>query len=216
MIRKSIDKEEFYQSIKSKVFYINKDIEIVKEKTDAEISEVETPESETFDETLKVELFNTETVLFTKVLGIPEEDLESISVINSKDDDGNPKMLDGYKIIPDKKDGLVILGKFDYSSPIYIMTYEEAAYFLRSRGEDGSYIYDDLMFIQRLEQNEQIRVIEHDEKMAQTIVQSMCELSEEASERYINYEQYMLEVLEYIREIDEKYVEMIKESNNNI
>lgn len=202
-ISQCIDKDEFYESIQSKVFHTN----VVEEKEDEEVESEEAP---------KAELFNTEITLFTKVIGIPEEELETISVIDSKDDDGNPTTLDGYKIIPDKKDGLVIIGKFDYVSPIYVMTYEEAAYFLRSRGEDDSYIYDDLMFVQRLEQNEQIRVVEHDEKMAQTIVQAMCELSEEANERYLDDEQYMLEVLEYIREIDEKYVEMIKETNNNM
>ena len=144
-------------------------------------------------------------------------EIEKISVIYSKGINGEATLLDGYHIISDKRDGLVIFGKFDYSSPIYVMTYEEAAYYLRSKdGIDQYYIYEDLLFSERLANNEQIRVVEHDENMAKTIVQAMCELSEEARSRYIDDEQYMQEVLEYIKTIDENYVEMIKESNNNM
>ena len=199
-IRTLVDKDEFYESIESNVFYTRK------------------PEGENdLQEKNKVEISDTERVLLSKVMGISDEEIDNISIIYSKYENGNATMLDGYHIISDKRDGLVIFGKFDYASPIYVMKYEEAAYYLRSRdGIDKSYIYEDLLFAERLENNEQVRIVEHDENMAKTIVQAMCELSEEARERYIDDVQYMQEVLEYIKTIDENYVEMIKETNTNM
>lgn len=199
-IRTVVDKEEFYEDIESKMFYTRK-----------------TDEIDGTEQKVKVEISDTERVLLSKVMGISDEEIENISIINSKLENGEPTMLNGYHIISDKKDGLVIFGKFDYASPIYVMRYEEAAYYLRSRdGIHKSYIYEDLLFTELLENNNQVRVVEHDENMAKTIVQAMCELSEEARSRYIDDEQYMQEVLEYIKTIDENYVEMIKESNNNM
>ena len=164
-----------------------------------------------------VEISDSERILLTKVLGISEEEIKNISLIDSKDMNGQPTSLDGYQIISDIQDGLVIFGKFDYISPIFVMTYEEAAYFLRSRDDkDECYIFDDLIFVQRLENNEQVCVVEHDENMGKAIVQALCDLSEIARCRYIDDEQYMREVSEYIRTIDESYIEMIKESNNNM
>ena len=197
-IRTLVNKDEFYASIESRVFYTRK------------------PEEENqLSDKCKVEISDTERVLLSKVMGISEEEIDNISIIYSKFEDGTGSMLDGYHVISDKRDGLVIFGKFDYVSPIYVMRYEEAAYYLRSRdGIDRSYIYDDLLFAERLENNEQVRIVAHDENMAKTIVEAMCELSEEARERYIDDVQYMQEVLEYIKTIDENYVEKIKEIYN--
>ena len=267
-IRGVVDKEEFYDDIKTKVFYTSKILDIHEEKIpmieseevvpvletyeekaselepdedetpelepdedeapELELDEDETPvleleevekpllESEDKKEESIVEISDSERVLLTKVLGISEEEIQSISLIESKDENGNPTMLDGYQVISDKTDGLVIFGKFDYSSPIFVMTYEEASYFFTSKEDEEVYISNELMFVQRLENNEQIRVVEHDDNMGKTIVQALCDLSETARSRYIDDEQYMLEVNEYIRTIDEKYREMVNESNNNM
>lgn len=246
-IRRMVSKDGFYNDIESKVFYTyqredkvedlgtpvvedtpievsdeSADIEIVDEDSENQVDVDNTdgkdgdPAEEKTDKPV-VEISDSERILLTKVLGISEEEIKNISVIDSKDENGQPTTLDGYQIISDRADGLVIFGKFDYTSPIFVMTYEEAAYFLRSRDdEDGYYIYDDLMFAQRLENNEQIRIVEHDENMGKNIVQAICALSEIARSRYMDDEQYMQEVNEYIRTIDESYMEMIKESNNNM
>ena len=243
-IRNIIDKDKFYESIELKTFYtskleekslLNEQIvleqdsqEVVEEnrdsqegdiKKDKEVSKVESDKSDDEEKENKaiVEISDGERMLLTKVLGISEEEIENISIIDSKDENGQPTVLDGYQIISDKKDGLVIFGKFDYESPIFVMGYEEASYFLRSRNdEDDELISDDLMFVERLETNNQVRVVEHDENMGKTILQALCDLSEVAQARYSENEQYIAEVREYIKTIDEHYIEMMRESKNNM
>lgn len=215
-IRTIIDKEEFYSDIESTIFYtrINKESKVEELPELESVSEV-VPEERTSD--FIVDISDGEKVLLTKVLGISEEEIQSISIIDSKDENGNPTSLDGYQIISDKADGLVIFGKFDYTSPIFVMGYEEAAYFLRIRDDEyDNYIYDDLMFAERLDNNSQICVVEHDENMGKNIVQALCELSEVARERYSEDEKYIAEVRDFIKEIDDKYLEIVKDTNTNM
>lgn len=161
-----------------------------------------------------VEITEGERILLTRVLGVSEEEIDNISIIRSIDN-GKPTSLDGYQIISNASNGLVILGKFDFSSPIYVMTYEEAAYLLRSRDEkDEQCIYDDLMYPEVLAKNGQVRVVEHNETMGKNIVSAMCELSETAKERYSEDAQYVKEVQEMVKMLDEKYFEMMREFYN--
>lgn len=268
-IRGCVNKEEFYDSIKSQTFYTYKQkepgvtaivepqpdnadhletdeavegsLDYTSNKTelldrlnealqhdkvqDDDIQETtiqvdndfETLNEDNSDKKSFIEISDSERVLLAKVLGVSEEEIRNISIISSKDKSGLPTVLDGYQIISIQADGLVIFGKFDFTSPIYVMTYEEASYYLQSRDDvDAHYIYDDLMYTERLEGNSQVCVVEHDENMGRNIIEAVCELSEVARERYSRENQYMEEVRYYIQAIDEKYAEMIIELNNNV
>lgn len=273
-IRGCVNKEEFYDSIKSQTFYTYKQkepgvtaivesqpdnadhletdeavegsLDYTSNKTDLEPNELldrlnealqhgrvqddDIPETtiqvdndleilneDNSDKKSLIEISDSERVLLAKVLGVSEEEIRNISIISSKDKSGLPTVLDGYQIISIQADGLVIFGKFDFTSPIYVMTYEEASYYLQSRDDvDVHYIYDDLMYTKRLEGNSQVCVVEHDENMGRNIIEAVCKLSEVARERYSRENQYMEEVRSYIRVIDEKYAEMIIELNNNV
>lgn len=199
-IRLYVDKVRFYDSIKNKEFRTNK-------KEDDIEKDVENPENNTSNPL--VEMSDQEKVLLSKVVGITDEELENASIIRSEDEDGNKTKLDGYQVISDSNDGLVIFGKFDYASPIFVMTFEEAAYFFRNRDEDDlSLIYDDLLYRERFENNSQIAIVEHDENMGTKLLEVLSLLSEEARQRYSDDQKYLEEVKEYIRSIDEKYKEL--------
>lgn len=199
-IRLYVDKVNFYDSIKNKEFRTNVKVDDSEKKLEEQENNKITP---------LVEMSDQERILLSKVVGITDEELENISIIKSEDENGNKTKIDEYQIISDSKDGLVIFGKFDYSSPIFVMTFEEAAYFFRNRDEDDlSLIYDDLLYRERFENNSQIAIVEHDENMGTKLLEALSLLSEEAKNRYSNDQKYLEDVKEYIRSIDEKYKEL--------
>lgn len=129
------------------------------------------------------------------------EDIEKAAVIENKDDRGNTTSLDGYRVIPVEKYGLVILEKFEAENAMFIMPYQQAAFFFDKTNPQSKrkrVIREDMS---------QVKVVVHSANFAKNALDAVCELSDSARQELKPKRRYIEEARLYIDTMREKYDE---------
>jgi len=124
--------------------------------------------------------------------------IDDVPIIESIDDNGNYTSLNGYKAIPIRKHGLVILEKFEAENSMFVMPYQQAAYFLNETNSQSKRK-------RVIKEMDQVKVIVHSANFAKNAMDAVCELSDSAREDLKPKRRYIKEAAEYIETMKEEY-----------
>jgi len=140
--------------------------------------------------------FELEEDMLKTLLDIP--DINNVPIIESIDDNGNYTSLNRYKVISVRKYGLVLLEKFEANNSMFVMPYQQAAYFLNENNSQSKRK-------RVIKEMDQVKVVIHSVNFARNTLEAVCKLSDDAQEHLKPNKRYIDEAKVYIDEIKEQY-----------
>lgn len=202
-IRETIDKNRFFDNLEGKVFKVVTDRKTKRQSRTHGVNP--RPEPKYKDN------FTNEKELISKLLKIDNAEFQDCALIESYNENGRPTTLNNYKIIGDRKSGLVIFSKFEKENAVFVMPFYQAAFFLKEKNRDKSENSDSVEISDRMKDKaylktlNQVSVLVHTENFARNLVEAVCNLSPELEQDIRTEDGYVEEVQTYVDNMRREY-----------
>ena len=193
-LKKTMDKERFFDGLKGKTFKL-----VTSREQKPRTGRYRKDEPEEKPQKDKDERYLKEKELISKILGIDNVNgnLETFATIESYNQSGRPTSLNGYSIFGSRDNGLVIFAKFQKNNAVFIMPFYQAAYFLNSRKQQNLtdvVIKDRMQDKAYLKTINQVEVVPHTEYFARNLSLAACRLSPDFAEKFNGDRRYKSDV----------------------